>query len=410
MPIFEYRGMNQEGRTVRGTVDSENLRTAKLRLKKDGVFVTDLKDKSKSLAKRTKAGKKAGSQKGVSVSELSMMTRQLATLLRAQIPLVDALNAVSEQIENPFLSEAVADIKNAVNEGGSFHKALGKYPKVFDKIYVSMCEAGEMSGTLDVILIRLAEFKEAQTALGAKVKSALMYPVMMMAFTMIMLAVLFGWVIPKIVAVFESSPDLQLPWITVVIIGLSNIMVNYWFVILIFITLSALLFHNWKKTPAGRAKWDAIFLQLPLVGKLSRVIAVSRFTRTLSTLLNGGVPMLTAMSIVRNVVDNEVIARAIDVGRDNISEGESIAGPLKKSGQFPPIVIHMINIGEKTGDLENMLLQVSEAYDFQVKNAVDGLTSLMEPLMIIIMGCVIGVIVFAIMIPMFELSNLGGVQ
>lgn len=408
MPIFEYRGMNQDGRAVRGTVDSENMRTAKLRLKKDGVFVTDLKDKSKAAARKIKAGKKGTSQKSVSVSELSMMTRQLATLLKANIPLVDALNAVSEQIENPFLSEAVADIKNSVNEGGSFHKALAKYPKVFDKIYVSLCEAGEMSGTLDVILIRLAEFKESQTALGAKVKSALMYPILMMAFTMVMLGVLFIYVIPKIVEVFESSPDLQLPWFTIVIINISGFFVNYWHVVLITGVLSFFLFRNWKNTPAGRAKWDDITLKMPLLGKLNRIVAVSRFTRTLSTLLNGGVPMLSAMSIVRNVVDNETIAQAIDIGRENISEGESIAGPLKKSGQFPPIVIHMINIGEKTGDLENMLLQVSEAYDFQVKNAIDGLTSLMEPLMIIIMGCVIGIIVFAIMIPMFQLSNLGG--
>jgi general secretion pathway protein F len=185
-------------------------------------------------------------------------------------------------------------------------------------------------------------------------------------------------------------------------------MVNYWLVILIAVVSVYLIFFNWKRTPGGRAQWDAIFLKLPVVGKISRIIAVARFTRTLSTLLDGGVPMLTAMGIVRNVVANETIAKAIDVGRENISEGESIAGPLKKSGQFPPIVIHMINIGEKTGELENMLTQVSDAYDFQVKNAVDGLTSLLGPVMIVVMGCVIGIIVFAVMVPMMELSSLGG--
>lgn len=408
MPIFEYRGLNQSGNSVRGTVDSENLRTAKVRLKKDGIFVTDLKDKTKNAARKAKAGKKGPSQRGVSVSELSMMTRQLATLLKANIPLVDTLTAVAEQTENVFLSEAVSDIKNIVNEGGTLHKALSKYPKVFDKIYISMVEAGEMSGTLDVILIRLAEFKESQTAISAKVKSAMLYPLLMMGFTMILLGVLFIYVIPKIVEVFEASPELKLPWFTIVIINISGFLVNYWHLLLGFGVVVFFLFRNWKATPNGRAQWDAIFLKLPVLGKIGRIVAVSRFTRTLSTLLNGGVPMLSAMSIVRNVVDNEVIARAIDIGRENISEGESIAGPLKKSGQFPPIVIHMINIGEKTGDLENMLLQVSEAYDFQVKNSIDGLTSLMEPIMIIVMGCVIGVIVFAIMIPMFELSSLGG--
>lgn len=408
MPIFEYRGLNKEGRSVRGTADADNVRTAKMRLKKDGIFVTEIKDKGKTAASRKAKGRKAVSQKGVNVTDLSMMTRQLATLLKANIPLVDALHAVSEQVENVYLAEVVAEIKNAVNEGGTLHKALGKYPKIFDKMYVSMCEAGEMSGTLDVILIRLAEFKESQTELSAKVKSAMLYPIMMLGFTGLLLGVLFVYVIPKIVTVFESSPELKLPWYTIVVIDISGFLVNYWHVLIVSCTVGFLLFRNWKNTPKGRAQWDRIFLNIPILGKIGRIVAVSRFTRTLSTLLNGGVPMLSAMGIVRNVVDNEVIAEAIDVGRLNISEGESIAGPLKKSGQFPPIVIHMINIGEKTGELENMLLQVSDAYDFQVKTSIAGLTSLLEPLMIIVMGCVIGIIVFAIMIPMFQLSSLGG--
>ncbi len=168
MPIFEYRGLNRDGKTVRGTVDSENSRAAKLKLKKDGIFITDIKDKGKAAALKKSKGKKQGSQRGVNVTDLSMMTRQLATLIKANIPLVDALNAVSEQVENQFLAEVMADIKNNVNEGGSFNKALSKYPKVFDKIYIAMCEAGEMTGTLDVILIRLAEFKESQNALASK--------------------------------------------------------------------------------------------------------------------------------------------------------------------------------------------------------------------------------------------------
>lgn len=389
-------------------MDADNVRTAKAKLKKDGVYITSIADKGRAAAKLKAKGKKATSNKGVNVTDLSMMTRQLATLIKANIPLVDALLAVSEQVENQYLSEVVAEIKNAVNEGGSLHKAMEKYPKIFDKMYVSMCEAGEMSGTLDTILIRLAEFKEAQTELASKVKSAMLYPILMLAFTGLLLGALFIYVIPKMVEVFNSSPELKLPWYTIVVINISGFLVNYWLVLLGGTTGAYLLFRNWKSTPKGRAQWDAIYLKLPVVGKLGRLVAVSRFTRTLSTLLNGGVPMLSAMTIVRNVVDNEVIAEAIDVGRNNISEGESIAGPLKKSGQFPPLVIHMINIGEKTGELENMLLQVSDSYDFQVKTSIAGVTSLLEPLMIIVMGCVIGIIVFSIMIPMFQLSSLGG--
>lgn len=406
MPVFEYKGLNQTGKSVRGTIDADNSRTAKNRLKKDGIYVVELKDKTKNEKKGR--SKKAVASRSVNVSDLSLFTRQLASLLKANVPLVDSLQAVSEQIENEMLSNVVADIKNSVNEGGSFSKGLAKYPKVFDKIYISMCEAGEMSGTLDVILMRLAEFTESQAELQAKVRSALMYPVLMVVFSLLLLAGLFIYVIPQIVVVFESAPELKLPWYTLWVIGFSGFLVNYWHVIAITIVLSYVIFRNWRNSENGRKQWDAISLELPVFGKINRIVAVSRFARTLSTLLTGGVPMLTAMGIVRNVVGNETVASAIDIARDNISEGESIAGPLKKSGQFPPIVIHMINIGEKTGDLERMLVQVSDSYDFQVKNSVEGMTSLLTPVMIILMGGVIGVIVFAIMVPMFEMSNLGG--
>lgn len=407
MSLFEYRGLNKTGKNVRGTIEADNSKTARMRLKKDGIFVMELKDK----AKATKKGRTKGmavATRSVGIADLSSMTRQLASLIKANIPLVDALGAVADQVENPTLAEVVADIKSMVNEGGTFYRGLSKYPKVFNNIYITMCEAGETSGTLDVILIRLAEFLEAQAALATKVQSAMVYPIVMTVFTIILMGVLSIFVIPKIVTVFESFPELQLPWYTVAVIDASEFMVNYWHVIIATMVMCYFFFRSWKNTPVGRAQWDAIFLQIPLFGKLGRMVAVSRFTRTLATLLNGGVPMLNALGIVRNVVNNEVLARAIDSGRENIREGESIAGPLKKSGQFPPLVIHMVNIGEKTGELENMLIQVSEAYDFQVKSSVDGITSLINPIMIIVMGCVIAFIVFAIMIPIFELSNIGG--
>ncbi len=407
MALFEYKGLNRSGKNVRGSVEADNSKAARIKLKKDGIFVQELKDKSRS-AKKNKAGRTPIMSRSVSITDLSAMTRQLASLLKANIPLVDCLSAVAEQMENPTLAEVMSDLKSQVNEGGSFHRGLAKYPKIFNNIYVSMCEAGEMSGTLDVILLRLAEFTEAQSALATKVRSAMVYPIVMMVFTVVLLGILSVFVIPKIMTVFESFPEIQLPWYTLAVISGSEFIVNYWHVIIIGAIIGYALFRSWKATPTGSVQWDAIYLKLPLVGKLSRMVAVSRFTRTLATLLSGGVPMLTALGIVRNVVNNEIIARAIDLGKENISEGESIAGPLKRSGQFPPLVIHMINIGEKTGELENMLSQVSEAYDFQVKSAVDGLTSLMEPIMIIVMGCVIGFIVFAIMIPIFELSNIGG--
>lgn len=382
------------------------MRAARARLKKDGIYVVELKDKTK-VVKRDK-GPRSNLRGGVSVQDLSMMTRQLATLLKANVPLVESLAAVAEQVENQTLSEAISDVKNKVNEGATFHKSIAQYPKIFNKIYISMCEAGEMSGTLDIILLRLAEFTEAQSALTSKVKSAMAYPVLIVVFVTLILMGLFVFVVPKIMAVYDAVPELVMPWYTKLVFDISGFMVDYWWVIIVGSVLGYVVFLNWKNSASGSKQWDAVVLKIPVVGKLARTIAVSRFARTLSTLLTGGVPMLAAMGIVRNVVNNEVLAKAIDEARDNISEGESIAGPLKKSGQFPPLVIHMINIGEKTGELENMLTQVSDAYDFQVKTEVDSLTSLLGPIMIVVMGCVIGFIVFSIMIPLFEMSDMGG--
>ncbi len=403
MPIYEYKGLNKAGRNVKGTVDADNLRNARIKLKKDGVYVVDLADKTKR--QRIKNKNKVGSTKGVSVDDLSNMTRQMASLIKANIPLVDALGACSDQMDNPLLKEVLADCKNNVNEGSPFHKTLRKYPRIFDKVFISMVEAGEMSGTLDVILLRLAEFTEDRAELNSKIKSAMLYPIIMIVFMIGILAVMFIFVVPQMMSIFEDA-EMALPWYTVMVISLSAVIVNYWWLIIAGVGSLIFVFVQWTNSENGRPKWDAIKLKLPVSGELTRMIAVSRFTRTLSTLLAGGVPMLNAMDIVKNVVNNEVLAKAVREARDNISEGESIAGPLKKSEQFPPIVIHMVGIGEKTGELEKMLNQVSDTYDFQVKNKVNGLTSVLEPIMIIFMGGVIGVIVFSLMVPMFELANI----
>lgn len=403
MAIFEYRGMDKAGKSIKGTVDADSMRNARMKLKKDGYYIVDLKNRQKEQTRVS--GKKRGGQGGVNVEALSMMTRQLATLVKSQIPLVEALSAVADQVENETLKTVLTDIRDMVNEGSPFFKALGKYPKIFSKIYITMAEAGEQSGTLDVILIRLAEFAESQNELTAKIRSAMIYPVLMMVFMALMLSIIFVYVIPNVSSIFEQS-DMQLPWFSKLIIDMSGFLVNYWLFIIISVVGLAFIFIKWKSTPAGADRWDEIVLKIPVVGKLVRLVAVSRFTRTLATLLAGGVPMLNAMDIVKNVVNNSVLAKAITEARDNISEGESVAGPLKKSGQFPALVTHMINIGEKTGEMENMLTQVSDSYDFQVKNEVSGLTSLLEPLMIVVMGAVIGIIVFAIMVPIFQMSNL----
>ncbi len=403
MPIFEYKGLTKDGKNTKGIVDSENLRAARMKLKKDGIFVVSISDKKKSSTQKKSSIKiRSGS---IPVKDLALMTRQLATLIKANIPLVDTLQAISEQVENPVLAEAVADCKNMVNEGLSLHKALAKYPSIFNSIYVSMAEAGEMSGTLDVILLRLAEFTESQADLRQRVSSAMTYPIIMLVVITLVIFGLFTSVLPKILDIFNSFPEITLPWYTQAISSISQVFVKNWYFFAGFIVISILLFLNWKNSTEGRKSWDAISIKLPLFGDIIKMVAIARFTRTLSTLLAGGVPMLNALDIVRNVVDNHVIALAVDEAKSNISEGETIAGPLKKSGLFPPLVVHMVNIGEKTGDLENMLTLVADAYDFQVKNKVDSITTLLNPIMTLLIGVVVFVIVISIIVPMFELTS-----
>lgn len=405
MALYEYKGLNRKGKTVRGTVNADNQRSARAQLKKEGVFIQSLKDRTKK-----KKGKKQGSHTNakVSIDDMAMYTRQLATLIRANIPLVECLNGVADQTENQVLKDVTREIKDSVNEGISLAKAMQRYPNIFSKIFVSMVEAGEASGTLDVILLRLTEFTESQNELQSKLKSAMMYPFIMLGFTLILLIVMNVWMIPKIIVIFEEFPDLVLPWYSKAVIDMSNFMIDYWIMILASLFGVSFLFKKWKSTPSGSDQYDSLSLKVPFFGKLTRMVAVSRFTKTLSTLLTGGVPMLQALDIVKNVIDNAVLEKAVIKARDNISEGETIATPLKKSGEFPPIVIHMIAIGEKTGELENMLEQISDSYDFQVKTKIDGLTSVLEPVMIIMLGGMIGAIILAIMVPLLEISNISG--
>lgn len=404
MPIFEYKGLNKAGKNVKGILDAENMRTARVKLKKDQIFVTDIKDKKKADTKG-KSGPKKG--KVVGVKDLALMTRQLAVLIKANIPLVDTLAAVSEQVENPTLSEALADAKNLVNEGTPFYKTLQKYPQIFSDIYITMVEAGEASGSLDNILMRLAEFTEAQADLREKLKSAMTYPIIMLVIVVVVLMGLFVFVIPKMVEVFDAFPELELPWYTVMMVDISEFLQSSWYLLIGGGFAFYLMFWNWKKSPEGSKKWDAISLKIPVLGQVTRIVAVARFTRTLSTLLNGGVQMLDALDIVKRVVGNDVIAKAVEQARANISEGENIAGPMARSGQFPPLVVHMIRIGEKTGDLENMLTQVADAYDFQVKTKIEQLTSMMTPIITVLMGITIFVIVLSIVVPMMQMTSIG---
>jgi general secretion pathway protein F len=412
VPVFEYTGLTEAGKSVRGIRDAESSKALRSVLRKDGVYLTE--------ARPAEAGAVAGEQKtglarevdvgamlgftGVSSQDLAIATRQLATLVGAGIPLVEALTALVDQIEQPRLKRIMGMVKQKVNEGSSLADALKEHQKVFTDLYVNMIRAGESSGALDVVLVRLADFTESQAQLRNKIIGAMLYPIIMIVVGIAIVSILFVVVIPKVTKIFEDM-QVTLPWTTRILIAVSSFTRDYWYVLLV--ALPALVWgvRRWVKTPRGRAWWDRAQLKSPVFGDLIRMLAISRFAKTLATLLASGVPLLTAMDIVKNIVANTLLSDVIDKARDAIREGESIAAPLKRSGQFPPLVYHMIAIGEKSGQLEEMLQNVAKSYESQVEMRVAALTSLLEPVMIVAMGGGVAFIVFSILMPIMQLNT-----
>ena len=403
MALYDYKALSPDGKVSKGLIEADSQKNARLKLKKQGLMVTDIHEKNNA----KKSGGSGGSLFGnrVSQEDISTMTRQLASLIKANIPLVDALNALVEQLESVGLRTVLSQVRESVNEGSSLAKALALHPKIFDNIFINMVEAGESSGTLGLVLLRLADLKEAQSRLRRKIIGGMTYPAVMFFVAVAVLIGIFTFVIPKLQQIFVSM-NKALPFTTEVLIAISTFTVTWWPAMMIGGAALFALFIRYINTVAGREKWDRFKLSAPVFGKITRMIGVNRFAATMSTLLGSGVPILTAMSIAKNLVENVHLARAIENARSNITEGQSIAEPLKRSGEFPPLVIHMISIGEKTGELPAMLKNVSDSYDEQVSTAIDGMTALLEPAMIVFMGGTVGFIVVSVIMPLMEMSNL----
>lgn len=389
---------------MRGTVDAENVKVAKQKIKKNGVMLLTIKEKGAAKAKSKLFPSLSGGG-SVNLATLSMMTRQFSSLIKANIPLVEALAALVDQTEHPGLRTTLVDIRQKVNEGVSLKNALSAHPKIFTPIFINMVESGEASGTLPLVLTRLADFLEAQLRLRNKVMSAMMYPILMMVVGGGLMMMIFTFVIPKIANIFVSM-NKTMPWYTQLLMDFSFFLVNYWWAVFLVIGLSIFLFRRWAATAKGKAKKDEILLKLPLFGEVVRMIAVSRFASTMATLLNGGVPLVSALGIVKSVMDNEVLAKAVAIARENITEGQSISEPLRRSGEFPPLLIQMVGIGERTGELPHMLEVVAQNYEEQVNRKVERLTGLLEPLMIVVMGGAVGGIVMAVFVPLLQLQQL----
>jgi general secretion pathway protein F len=403
MPVYEYKGVSATGKKVSGVQDGESLKSVKTKLKKEGVIVLEIQEGSSARAKRRgTVNFTFGSR--VKLGDLANATRQLATLLSSGLPLMDSLSVLVEQEEIEALKSALSSVRDSVREGASLADALKENPKAFSQLYINMVSAGEASGTLEITLDRLADFLDEQVRFRGRISAALAYPAFMTVIGISMLFFIFAFVMPRIVGMFQDMKQ-QLPFITLMLLAVVRFLSGFWWALLLGIAGGVYYFRRYARTQAGRENIDARLLRMPVFGSLIRMIAVSRFTRTLGTLLQSGVPTLAALDIVKSVVGNTVLANAVQKARENVREGEPIADPLRRSGLFPPVVVQMVAVGEKSGELEKMLLKISDSFDRTVETRLTGLMALLEPVIILAMGLIIGFVVIAIMLPMLEMSS-----
>jgi general secretion pathway protein F len=388
---FAYKGVSSSGKATSGSVSADNARAARTKMRAQGVFLTELEESSEG----AEASEDSGSSRfdfsliefsRIPPMERSIATRQLSTLVMAGIPLVESLNALVD-----------------LNEGSSLADALSATGQ-FDNLYLSMIRAGEASGALGPVLARIADYLEDQLRLSGKVMSIMLYPAVMLTFSMVVVGVLVTMVLPQVTTMM-SSMDQDMPPLTLFIIGVSDILREWWWALLLLVIAGLLGLRAYKRTERGREAWDRLRLRLPVFGKLTRVLAVARLTRTLSTLLASGVGIVKALEIGRHVANNEVIAQAIDTARISIIEGESLAAPMRASGEFPGMVTTMIEVGEQSGELEAMLARVSDTYDEQVENTITRLTALLEPMLILVMVGIVLVIILATLQPLLQLTS-----
>lgn len=420
MPMYAYKGLGPSGKAVAGLRDAESPKVLRQLLRKDGVVVTDCEVSTKGAAKPRAGGARgaaAATKKGLSRDvdlgnifggvrkvEIAAFTRQLATLLRSGIPLAEALVALFDQLTNVRFKVPVGEIRTAVNEGSSLADALAKHPRIFDELYVSMVRAGEVAGNLDDVLNRLADFLDNSQKLKSKVSGAMVYPIIMLVVGTAIMAVLMVAVIPEITRMFAQQGKV-LPLNTRMLIGFADFIRHWWWAILLGLGLGFWAFWAWSHSPDGRRSWHQFILALPLVGPLARHVAVSRFARTLGTMLQSGVEMLKAMEVAKQILTNVVLRKAIEDAKKSVTEGESLVATLKRSNQFPSTMIHMVAVGERAGQLEQMLQRIADAYESEVDMKLNRLTSLLGPLMLVVMAVGVGFVVISILQPIMDMGT-----
>lgn len=408
MAVYEYRALNANGKQVKGAIESDSARTARIKLKQQGIFPTSVVESTEQAQKKSFSLSLNFRQTKVPTSQLAIVSRQLATLLSAGMPLVDALRKLGEQIDLPHFKTVIAEVADLVNEGSTVALALAKYPKIFPRLYVTMVASAEASGSLDTVLERLADLLDAQAALRRKVLSALTYPVLMLVLCVGVTILMLTVVVPQISAIFEEKKG-TLPLPTRILIQLSNFMQSYWWLVILLIVGAVVAIQRYYQTPPGKKRIDALLLRLPIVGQLMQKVAASRFSRNVGSMLASGIEVLQALSLARNILGNVVLEEAVSEASERVREGSSLSQELDRTRLFPRMLIHMIAIGEKTGQLSQMLLRAAGIYESEVDAFVGGLTSILEPMLIIFLAVIVGGILAAVLLPILEMASLTGV-
>jgi type IV pilus assembly protein PilC len=398
MPMFEYTARNATtGQITKGQVDVQSKDEVSAYLRKNRMILVSVREAPKPIKLSFGGG-------GVKTRDVVIFTRQFATMINAGLPLVQSLSILAQQTDNKTLAEVTKAVVYDVESGHTLADAFAKHPKAFSQLYVNMVAAGEAGGILDTILLRLATFLEKNDALVRKVKGAMIYPGVIFSVAIVAISVLLIFVIPTFQSMF-ASVNLELPLPTRIVIGMSDLLIGFWWAILAGIGAAVFAFRTWAATPNGRKQLDTMLLKAPVLGDLLRKSAVSRFTRTLGTLISSGVSILDGLEITAKTAGNRVVHDAVMESRNSIAGGETIAAPLERSKVFPPMVISMIAVGEQTGGLDEMLSKIADFYDEEVDVAVGALLSLMEPIMIVVLGVIVGGMVVAMYLPIFDMMN-----
>lgn len=406
MAVFEYKALDAKGKNVTGIIDSESAPMARQKLRASGIFPVDIKEAyGREADKETEGFSFSMPFRRVRQSEVTMMTRQLSTLIGAGFPLVSALYTLVPQAESQALKNILSKLKDSIEEGKSFAGALSIYPDIFSPIYINMVRAGESSGTLEIVLDRLADISEKQQSLNNKIKSVMAYPTIMAILGTAVLFFLLAFIVPRLTAIF-ADVNQALPLTTRILIEISDILKSSWWVLLLLMAGGVALLRYLKKTTKGRYTIDKIFLTLPLLGPLFKKLAVARFARTLGSLLENGVTMLSALDIVKNIVGNVIIADAVESAANEVEKGCGLGKALEADKVFPYLSVQMIQVGEQSGELENMLSKIADVFENEVESTMVSLTSLLEPLIILVMGIVVGFVVLSIVQPIMEMNQL----